>query len=71
MKKNVETYTRHLLVDESSQLNDMLQSVKDGNVDCVIVKSRSRLSDNPQECDAIVKKIQENDTAFYETDPDE
>ena len=71
MKKNVETYTRHSLVDESSQLNDMLQSVKDGNVDCVIVKSRSRLSDNPQECDAIVKKIRENDTAFYETDPDE
>ena len=71
MKKNIETYTRHSLVDENSHLNDMLQSGKDGNVDCVIVKSRSRLSDNPQECDAIVKKIQENDTAFYETDPDE
>lgn len=71
MEKNKETYTRHSLVDEKNQLDDMLQSVKDGNVDCVIVKSCSRLSDKPQECDDIVKKIRENGTAFYETEPDE
>ena len=70
-KEKVATYIRGSRNEENSQLDNMLQSVKDGDVDCVIVKSRTRLSDDPQECETIVKKIVEYGAELYETEPNE
>lgn len=70
-KENVATYIRHSQNNNGSQLDNVIQSVKDGTVDCVVVKSCSRLSDDPQECESIAKKIVESGAKLCEMKQEE
>lgn len=57
--------------DNKSQLNNMIQDIKEGNVDTVMVKSRSRFSDDPEVYDSVVQQLGELGTQLYEIEADE
>lgn len=56
---------------KKSQLDNMIQEIKEGNVDIVVVKSRARFSDVPEVCDSIVQQLGELGAQLYEIEKDE
>lgn len=54
-----------------SQLDNMIQDIKEGNVDTIMVKSWSRFSDDPEVCDSVVQQLGELGTQLYEIEADE
>ena len=57
--------------NKKSQLDNMIQDIKVGNVDTVVVKSRSRFSDVPEVCDSVVQQLGEFGAQLYEIEKDE